>query len=117
MSVSPPPGRWERSRTIWRLPSPPPPARYARPPCAERRRGRCGRSTMRTTRGSESACCPASRSNRKLATPAPDFGAERARALDHLEVVHQLLGFADVVPAEELFHALGDGRGHGRSLL
>src|SRR5207245_10266979 len=66
-------------------------------PCAAQRRGRCGRSTTTTT--TTTSTCACGRASRSSIDPA---------SFDQLKVVPQLLGFPQIVPAEELFHARGN---------
>src|SRR2546427_8947067 len=75
-------------------------------PCAAQRRGRCGRSTTTTT--TTTSTCACGRASRSSLDPA---------SFDHLKVVPQLLGFPQIVPAEELFHARGNLGDHGLRMV
>src|SRR5947209_1991088 len=75
-------------------------------PCATPRRGRCGRSTTTTT--TTTSACACGRASRLSPDPA---------SLDHLKVIPQLLGFPQIVPAEELFHARGNLGNHGLRMI
>src|SRR5438105_1178759 len=79
-------GRWARSRAPALATASTPPFAMKWVPSGAQRRGPCDRSTTTTTTTRSSL---------------------DATSLDDLKIVPQLLGFLDLIPAEELLHARG----------